>query len=438
MRDLFVAAIVFGTLPFVLRRPFIGILLLAWLGFMNPHRLCWGFMQTTPVVMITTVFTLVGMLAAKEEPKRIVWSPEVVVLVVFILWMGVTTTQAFNGPAAIEQYIKVLKIQILTIMTLVMLTSRQRIHLFVWVIVLSLGFYGVKGGIFTIMKGGVHRVQGPAGSFIEGNNELALALVMTLPLMRYLQQQEPRRLVKLALNGAILLTIVAAIGSQSRGAFVALAVTGSYFWWKSRRKIATTLLIGIAIAIVVNVMPEAWYERMRTIQTYEADGSARGRLDAWQTAWNLGKDRLTGGGFETWTARVFAVYGPGGRYARDVHSIYFEVLGEHGFIGLALFMSLLVLTWLKCRTVSRLVKRRPDMIWARDLATMIQVTLIGYMSAGAFLGLAYFDYFYALVAIVVMLHHVITQQLKSVPAQSSPAGAPSDSTAGGAPALQQS
>jgi probable O-glycosylation ligase (exosortase A-associated) len=288
------------------------------------------------------------------------------------------------------------------------------------------------------MKGGVHRVQGPAGSFIEGNNEIALALVMTLPLMRYLQLQDARRLVKLALNVAIVLTVIAAVGSQSRGAFVALAVTGSYFWWKSRRKIATALLIGIAVAIVVNVMPEAWYERMRTIQTYETDGSARGRLDAWQTAWNLGKERLTGGGFETWTPRVFAVYGPGGRYARDVHSIYFEVLGEHGFIGLALFVSLIVLTWLKCRTVSKLVKGRPDMMWARDLATMTQVTLVGYMSAGAFLGLAYFDYFYALVAIVVMLHHVVTQQLKSVPAQTSSAGVQSDSAAGAAPALQRS
>ena len=58
---------------------------------------------------------------------------------------------------------------------------------------LSLGFYGVKGGIFTIVNGGVYRVQGPLGTFIGGNNEMALALVMTMPLMRYLQLQEQQQ-----------------------------------------------------------------------------------------------------------------------------------------------------------------------------------------------------------------------------------------------------
>ncbi|MDZ7592151.1 MAG: DUF5935 domain-containing protein [Rubrivivax sp.] len=120
---------------------------------MNPHRLCYGFMFSMPVVMIVAVATLVGMLASKEV-KRMVWSREIVVLLIFVAWMGLTTTQAFYFNLAIEQFEKVVKIQILTFMTLLMLTSRDRVHIFIWVIVLSLGFYGVKGGIFTIVNGG--------------------------------------------------------------------------------------------------------------------------------------------------------------------------------------------------------------------------------------------------------------------------------------------
>ena len=174
-------------LPFVLKRPFWGILLSAWLGYMNPHLLCYGFMQSMPVVQIVAIATLIGMLASKEA-KRMVWSRETVVLVIFIMWMGITTTQAFYLEAAVDQYIKVMKIQILTFMALLLLTSREKVDLFVWVIVLSLGFYGVKGGVFTIANGGSYRVQGPGG-FIGGNNELALALTMTIPLMRYLHLQ---------------------------------------------------------------------------------------------------------------------------------------------------------------------------------------------------------------------------------------------------------
>jgi len=122
MRDLLVASIVFGVLPFIFKRPFWGILLLAGLGYMNPHRLCYGFMLNMPVVQIVAIATLIGMLISKEA-KRMVWSREIVLLVMFIAWMGLTTTHAFYFEAATVQYEKVIKIQILTFMTLLLLTS---------------------------------------------------------------------------------------------------------------------------------------------------------------------------------------------------------------------------------------------------------------------------------------------------------------------------
>ncbi len=71
MRDIVLACIVFGSLPFILKRPFWGILMLAWLGYMNPHRLTWGFMFDMPVVSIVAVTTLGAMLASKG---RSAWS----------------------------------------------------------------------------------------------------------------------------------------------------------------------------------------------------------------------------------------------------------------------------------------------------------------------------------------------------------------------------
>jgi probable O-glycosylation ligase (exosortase A-associated) len=106
---------------------------------------------------------------------------------------------------------------------------------------------------------------------------------------------------------------------------------------------------------------------------------------------------------------VFGRYAPDPTNVRDVHSIYFEVLGEHGWPGLILFLSLLALTWMKCRSVIRFARTHPEALWAKDLAAMIQVTMVAYMSAGAFLGLAYFDYIYHLVAIVVVVHHLVTK-----------------------------
>ena len=105
-----------------------------------------------------------------------------------------------------------------------------------------------------------------------------------------------------------------------------------------------------------------------------------------------------------WRPAVFQAYAPDPSNVRDAHSIYFKVLGEHGWIGLGIFLTLLGLTWLKCSSVIRLAKKQPDLTWARDLAAMVQVSLVGYLSAGTFLGLSYFDYVYHLIAIVVVLY----------------------------------
>lgn len=405
MRDLLLAAVVFGALPFVLKRPFIGVLLLAWLGYMNPHKLAWGFMMTMPVVQIVTLATLGGLLISREV-KRMIWSREVIILLIFVTWMGITTTQAFYYGFAIEQYSKIIKIQILTFVTLLLLTSRERVHLFVWVLVISLAFYGIKGGLFTIAKGGVHRIWGPTNTFIGGNNELALALVMTIPLMRYLHLQENNMWLKAGLTVAMPLTAICAVGSQSRGALVALLITGAFFWIKSKGKILSLVVILIGMVFVVNFMPESYWSRMDTIKTYEEDGSALGRINAWWVAWNVAKSHLFGGGFEMFQWDVFQAYAPDPERIHDVHSIYFEVLGEHGFVGLFLFLSLLVLTWRKCSATVRLAKSDESLKWAGELSAMIQVSLVAYMVGGAFLGLAYFDYPYHLIALSVVVYEL--------------------------------
>lgn len=401
MRDIFVTAVIFSLLPFVFKRPWLGILLWSWLGYMNPHRLAWGFAYSFPFAMIVALVTITAFMFSKEK-KVMPWTRETITLLLFVGWMLITTIFAFYSQAAWLQWDKVWKIQLMVFLTALIITDRHKLHWLVWIIALSLGFYGVKGGIFTIMKGGVHRVQGPEGTFIAGNNEIALALVMVIPLIRYLHLQETRKWIKTGLAGAMVLTGVAAIGSQSRGGLVAMLAMGLFLWLKSRHKILTGFYMVIAVFIMVAVMPQEWYTRMSTIKTYEQDESAQGRINAWHTAFNVAKDRITGGGFETFRAPTFQAYAPDPSNARDVHSIYFEIMGEQGFIGFGLFMLLGVMVWIRAQQVINRCKRDPERKWAADLAGMIQVSLIGYAAGGAFLGMAYFDLPYHLMIVLVL------------------------------------
>jgi probable O-glycosylation ligase (exosortase A-associated) len=406
MRDIVLTAFIFGTLPFILWRPHIGVLVWTWIGFMNPHRLTWSFAYDMPFAMIVALVTLVGLLSSRE-PKKIPWTRETILLLIFLAWVLITTFNAMYPSLAWPHLNQFWKILLMVYVTLILMQSRARINQLVWVIALSIGFYGVKGGIFTITNGGVYHVRGPEGSFIGGDNEMGLALIMTIPLLRYLQLTTEKIWVRTGLTGAMLLSAVATVGSQSRGALVGVVCMGTFLWLKSRNKLFTALLGSIAIVLVLLVMPQQWYDRMATIQNYEEDQSAMGRINAWKMAFNMAKDRPLGGGLNSFQEYSFALYAPNPDSVHDSHSIYFEVLGEHGFVGLGLFLVLALMTWRTASWVIGRAHRDREKRWVADLAAMVQVSLVGYASAGAFLGLAYFDYYYTLIALVVLCKTVL-------------------------------
>jgi probable O-glycosylation ligase (exosortase A-associated) len=209
---------------------------------------------------------------------------------------------------------------------------------------------------------------------------------------------------------SMVLTFVAIVGTQSRGAFVGVIVMVGYLIIKSRRRGALVLVLVLLAPATYMFMPESWHERMDTIETYEKDKSAMGRINAWWTAWNLAVDRpIVGGGFEAFQWRVFQNYSPNPRDTRDVHSIYFEALGEHGFVGLFLFLTLGLLGLVTANRIIRETKNEPRLFWMRDLASMIHVSLIGYAASGAFLGLAYFDFYYTLLATLVGVQSLLAR-----------------------------
>ncbi len=401
LRDLLIFGIVFFALPFVFKRPWVGIMLWTWLAYMNPHRQAWGAAYDFPFSMLVGVVTI-ATFAMTRDKNKMLWTRETITLVLFIVWMFITSKFAFYPDVAALQWNKVWKIHLMIFLVLMLIRNQKQLNWMVWVIALSLGYYGVKGGIFTIIHGGQFRVQGPADTFIGGNNEMALALVMLVPLIRYLHLQATRGWERLGLAAAMVLTGVAAIGSQSRGALVAMLLMGLFLILKSRKRFAMLFYGVIGIALVVTIMPQEWRDRMNTIETYQEDNSALGRINAWHTAFNVAKSRITGGGYEMFQAPVFREYAPEPFRVHDVHSIYFEQIGEQGFVGFTLWMLLGIFTWLRARQIIRVCKNDPERKWAADLAAMVQVSLVGYATGGAFLGLSYWDLPYHLMATILL------------------------------------
>ena len=400
MRSTVVLLIVFLGSAWALAHPYVGVLLWTWVSNMNPHRLTWG-VENFPVAAVIAIATLIGIFITKDKKQFFITGPSAA-LILFMLWVCVTYPFSFYPDQSTEMLVRVLKIDFMILIALVVLHSRMHLFALVWVLVFSLGFYGIKGGLFTLATGGSYRVWGPSGSFIEGNNEVALALIIVIPLMYFLREQTHKTWQRHAWLLAMGLTGIAAIGSQSRGAFLAIIAMTVLLWIRGRQKLMFGTLMIVGAIMILAFMPESWHARMDTISTYQEDDSALGRINAWKMAWNLAASNFLGGGFGIYNAPTFAIYAPSPLDIHAAHSIYFQVLGEHGFVGLLLYLSIWILTWRWAGWLRKNATRDPETEWAASLGSMCQVSMLGYAVGGAFLSLAYYDLPYNILVLVVL------------------------------------
>lgn len=411
MRDIAILLIVTYGLIRTVREPVIGILLWCWIGYMNPHRLSYGFAYSIPWAFMTAVVLIPSLLFSKE-PKKLPGHWLVSVWLAFVVWMCITTVFAQDFSTSAEQLDKVLKIQLVNAFMMMIMGTRERLNMLLWVIVISIGFFGFKGGIFTILGGGGSKVWGPPGSFIADNNEIGLAMLTTMPLMYYLRQQTASKWVRHALALTMLMTAFAVIGTSSRGSMIAGLTAAAFLWLRSPHKVGLGLGLIVLLPVLYLFAPSSWHERMGTIETYDQDASAMGRINAWGMAFRLASNRLTGGGFVPWTPENFAKYADVPSDVHAAHSIYFGVLGDHGWPGLILFVAIAVGSLVSVSRALKICRAAPELTWLSQMLAMVQVSLIVFLVGGSFYSLAYFDLYWNLVTIV-MLGHVMARRYEA-------------------------
>jgi putative inorganic carbon (hco3(-)) transporter len=418
MRDAALIATLGALLAAVLAQPFIGILLWNWIAFMNPHRLAYGMASELPWALMILAATLLGCLMAGEL-RLPPLNATTLLFMALMLCFTATSFVALGEPAAVwEKWDRSVKILLGLLLTAAMLTTRRRLHALVWVMVISLGYYGVRGGIFALVTGGSYRVWGPPQTMITDNNHLAAALLISLPLMNYLRLQSAHRVVRFGLGIAMGLTLLAVVASYSRGALLGLGAVLFVLWLMSARKLLLGAGLALCLTGVVAFMPGGWSERMGGISSYQSDDSASERLVLWGISWRLALDRpLVGSGFTgPYTRAVVDRVAPGGP-ARAVHSIWFELLGEHGFPTFLIWAALSGVGVVQAWGLMRLARGRAELAWAGDLGRMGLVAIAAYLVSGSFLSLSYWDFYWTLLVVLAGAQALVLRARAPVPAR---------------------
>jgi len=249
MRDVLIVGLVLLGAIAAVRQAWIGVMLWTWLSIMNPHRYTYGFAFDAPVAMMAFCATVLGLLVTRDRASPFK-APVVVVFLVFIVWICISTVLGLDPSGDYWQWNKVMKVDLMILVALVLLHSKKHILALAWVCAGSLALLGAKGGLFTLLTGGNFRVWGPPGSFIEDNNEFALSLVMAIPLLRFLQLQLNSRWGRHGMTAMSVLCAIAAVGSYSRGALLAISAMAAFMWWNGKNK----LVVGMVLALVAPLL----------------------------------------------------------------------------------------------------------------------------------------------------------------------------------------
>ena len=416
MRDISLMAALIAIVPLIFRFPIIGVLAWIWITLMNPHREVWGFLYGFKLNLIIALLTFAAWGLSRER-KIVPLNFFTVSLLVFAAWTSVTTYFALDPATANVLWDRTIKSIILALAVIALATNKARIQAVVWMVVVSLGYYAVKGGAFTILTAGANRVYGPPDSQINDNNTLGLALLILLPLVNYLRSTSRVRVVRAGGWVTLGLTLLAIVGTWSRGALLGLGAVLVAFGARSRAGLLLLVAGGLIATAAPSFMPAAWMNRMSSISTASEDASFNGRVAAWKTSFAIARERpLIGGGFSAVKVdRVTKEYTmPGSLTAgKAAHSIYFEVLGDHGFVGLLLYFVVLVAAGANTVMTLNSARGRPDLAWAAQLARMMQVSMVAFLVAGAALSMAYYDGMLLILALTSAVARVARQTVEA-------------------------
>jgi probable O-glycosylation ligase (exosortase A-associated) len=414
MRDqLFIAYVLISTL-IALRRPVYGILAFVCVSLLSPHSLTWGVGRTFPFAEYIALGTLVGFVFWRE--KRIIpQQREFFLLLALWAMYGISTIFAMEPQDAYLHLILISKVLLMVFISIFLINTRERVYLLMKIIALSLGFHGLKAGIFAVISGGNYTVWGPEGSFLEANNTIGLALAMNIPFLYYLSKIEQDWRMRLVERAMLFFSYPATICTFSRGAWLALAAVTVLVVLKSKYKVLILVAALMLVPMSLPFLPERVVSRYGDLKNYEQEGSAQSRLWNWRFCTRVGLGNpLNGGGFNYYSIKAYLQYFPEflehwpGK-VWSCHSMWFTVLGEHGVPGMTLWLLLIGNCLFSIRRISAHAKKEQEPFWLYH-ADMLLGAFVAYMVAGTFLDMAYFDLFYQLVAVVIVSKECIKRQ----------------------------
>ncbi len=430
LRSLWLLFVYVAFLGLGLSAPFVATLGYVWVDTFQPQNVAYIVLNQLPVAMIMGVVAIGGyLLLDRRSPPR--FTLQTGLQVAMIVWVTLTLIWAVAPDAAWEKWDTAVKTMAFAAFLPYVIRSRAQIEAFAQTYVFSLAANFLPFGLKVLISGGGYGanlgLQGGNSGLSEGGL-LSTICLMTVPLAIFLATHSrliPRfKVLPLAYWAVAGLAVATAVGTYERSALVGLVVLGVYMWIRTRRKFTVGVVFAAVACLILYSASSRWDARISTIGgDYQNEESAYVRILVWKWTLQFTRTHPLGGGFQTYLIDHVEIPGTVDaaahmEFGRAFHSIYFEVLGEHGYPGLAIFLTIAGSAFIMLRRVARRARRYPELQWVVGLADALQSGLAVFLTAGAFVGLAFQPMFWYFISLAVSLNAYLwrVEQAQHAPA----------------------
>ncbi|MFS2109706.1 putative O-glycosylation ligase, exosortase A system-associated [Sphingomonas sp. Sphisp140] len=420
MRDLVFVAFLLAFFGMGFRKPFIFVLVYAYIDIVSPQRLTYLLLNSVPISLIAVGLSVLGWLAM-DDKKDVRVAPRQLMIVALLGYCFYTTLNADFKVEALDKWDWVWKALAFAAFLPLTLRTKLRIESLLLFMILSASSIIIVGGIKTLGSGGGYgelnlMVANNSGLY-EGSTISTVAIAI-IPLivwfMRFGTIFPPDWKVKCFCLALIFACLLIPVGTSTRTGLLCIGLVALLMIRDAKRKVVYLTALGCLGLAAVPFLPSSFTERMGTIKTYKADASASTRLAVWQWTMDYAKAHPMGGGFEAYRQNKIryekvAVEGEGAGQqkidrslevdsARAYHSAYFEMLGEQGYPGLALWLLINILGIFRMEVLrQRYRKPEPGQEWVAPLASALQTAHIVYMLGATFIAIAFQPFVYMLI-----------------------------------------
>jgi putative inorganic carbon (HCO3(-)) transporter len=420
LRTIFIfLIIVFGGIA-SLTSSFNALLFYLWIAYFRPESWLWDttILQLVPLSFVVGIWTLVATLLYGAKPRFDVRA----LLLMAIL--AISTIATFSGvytAYALPFWQDFAKCILMTYILSILVHDERRARMTFIVIALSLGFEAGKQGLAQLVLNPGAKNENYI-AMLGDENLTAVGMFMLAPIIVMLGRTSR---VKWHVWGWRLLAlgvIYRGISTYSRGGFLACGAVTLVAIWRSPHRVRSLAAVVLAAMLIVPVLPDAYWNRMDTIDAKQEDrdASAEGRVHFWQVAVLIANaNPIVGIGHNAYNAAYDKYDFSRGKYGenRSVHSAWFGILAELGYSGLMVFVMSLILAFSACWRTRRLAATLKDGRNLLNYSLALECSLVAFMVGGSFVPFQYNEMIWHVIGMTMALDTIVraryTQQLSA-------------------------